>query len=132
VGAAYLLYLGLKLLLSSRQEVGLDGAPVGTAQSGARWFMRGYLTNMLNPKVGVFYVSFVPQFIPAEANVTAMTVLLASIHAVLSLAWFTLLIGATQPLGRILRKGAVVAWLDRVTGGIFVAFAARLALSAHR
>lgn len=131
-GAAYLLWLGAKLLLAPRDAVPLTGAATEAEGSGARWFVRGFLTNILNPKVGVFYVSFVPQFIPAGASVPAMTVLLTAIHAVLTTLWFAMLILATQPLGRLLRKGAVVAWLDRVTGGIFFAFAARLALSAQR
>ncbi|WP_210528596.1 LysE family translocator [Rubellimicrobium arenae] len=132
VGAAYLSYLGVRLLLAPRHGVPLAEATPKAAGSGRRWLARGFLTNILNPKVGVFYVSFVPQFIPAGANVPGMTVLLTAIHAGLSVIWFALLILATRPIGRLLRQGAVVAWLDRVTGVIFIVFAARLALSAQR
>jgi threonine/homoserine/homoserine lactone efflux protein len=132
IGAAYLLYLGAKLLLAPRREVLLTGISSEVAGSGTQWLVRGLLTNILNPKVGVFYVSFLPQFIPAQLNVLAMTVLLTAVHATLTLAWFALLILSAQPLARTLRRGSVIAWLDRVTGGIFIAFAARLALEGQR
>src|SRR5271168_221709 len=62
-GAAYLLYLGVRLLLAPRSAMQIDTAPT----AGAHPFRRGLLTNLLNPKVGVFYVSFLPQFIPSGA-----------------------------------------------------------------
>lgn len=132
VGATYLLWLGARLLMNPRRTASLDEAAPEADRSGGRWFLRGFLTNVLNPKVGVFYVSFLPQFIPAGADVSTVSVLLTAIHAGLTLLWFAVLIGATQPLSRLLRDGATTAWLDRVTGGIFVAFAARLALVADR
>jgi len=86
-GAAYLLWLGLNLLWAARydrpalpQEAGRDSPPGG----GRRWFLRGLLTNLLNPKVGVFYVSLLPQFIPADVPVVGFSVLLAGIHAAMA------------------------------------------------
>ena len=87
------------------------------------------LTNLLNPKVGAFYFSFLPQFVPARANVAATTLLLAAIHAALGLIWFLLLIGATRPLARALRNPALVLGLDRLTGGVLVYFGLKLAFS---
>ncbi|HEX8262024.1 MAG TPA: LysE family transporter, partial [Allosphingosinicella sp.] len=102
-----------------------EAAPPGRAN----WFLRGLLTNLLNPKVGAFYVSFLPQFIPASANVASTTLLLAAIHAALGLVWFLLLIGATRPLARVLRSARVVRALDRLTGGVLIFFGLKLALS---
>lgn len=130
-GAAYLVYLGIGLLRSPRPEFAVL-APVQSSTSGGRWLARGFLTNILNPKVGVFYVSFLPQFIPAGANVAATTVVLTVIHALLGMAWFAALILATRPLARLLCNGPFVTWLDRITGGIFVAFGVRLAASDPR
>ncbi|MEQ1498887.1 MAG: LysE family translocator [Novosphingobium sp.] len=131
-GALYLLYLGTKLICVPRHEIdamGLDRAETGPAQPN--WFLRGFLTNMLNPKIGVFYVSFLPQFIPAGASVLGWSVLLASIHNVLGLIWFGTLVLATRPLLNALRQPGVLRWLDRLTGGLFVAFGLKLAAAAR-
>ncbi|HEX8224798.1 MAG TPA: LysE family translocator [Allosphingosinicella sp.] len=125
IGAAYLLYLGARLILVARGDDGAEGAP----PPRANWFLRGLLTNLLNPKVGAFYVSFLPQFVPAGASVPATTLLLAAIHAGLGLIWFLLLIGATRPLARALREPGLVRALDRLTGVVLVYFGLKLAFS---
>lgn len=124
IGAAYLFYLGARLIFVRRGET-------GAAQPAPRanWFARGLLTNLLNPKVGAFYVSFLPQFIPAGASVAPTTLLLAAIHSALGLLWFALLIGATRPLARMLRHPALVRGLDRATGGVLIFFGLKLAFS---
>jgi threonine/homoserine/homoserine lactone efflux protein len=127
-GAAYLLYLGVRLILVRRSET---GAEEGSPPPRSSWFLRGFLTNLLNPKVGAFYVSFLPQFIPAGASVPATTLLLAAIHAALGLLWFLLLIGATRPLARLLRDPGRVRLLDRLTGGVLILFGLKLAFSRH-
>ena len=127
-GAAYLAWLGLKLLLWPRER--FDVAEPGSIRTDLWASLRqGLLTNLLNPKVGVFYVTFLPQFVPAGVGVAAFSFLLAAIHVVLGLLWFAALIAATVPVGRFLRRPRVVKALDRVTGGLFVAFGAKLALS---
>ena len=128
IGAAYLLWLGLQLILSKRVDFGGEGA-ASTPASSVTWFRRGLLTNLLNPKVGIFYVSFLPQFVPAGANVPMTTLLLAIIHAGLGLLWFVALIAATRPIARALRRPKVIRTLDRLTGGLFILFGAKLALS---
>ncbi|HYE27482.1 MAG TPA: LysE family translocator [Allosphingosinicella sp.] len=125
-GAAYLLYLGLRLILVQRRAGPADGGP---APDRSSWFLRGLLTNLLNPKVGAFYVSFLPQFVPAGASVPATTLLLAAIHTALGLLWFLLLIGATRPLARALRSVKLVRALDRLTGGVLIFFGLKLAFS---
>ena len=128
VGGAYLVYLGLKLLVAPRAYIALD--PSGTpASAGRDPFRRGLLTNLLNPKVGAFYVSFLPGFVPAGAPVPGFIFLLACIHVALSLVWFAILIASVAPLGRWLARSAVMQTLDRLTGCVFIAFGARLALT---
>ncbi|MDD2090547.1 LysE family translocator [Pseudomonas guariconensis] len=125
-GAAYLAYLGLNMLLRPRQALSAAGEQ---ARPVANWFLKGMMGNLLNPKVGIFYVSFLPQFIPQGEPLVAWTFGLVGIHVVLGLLWASALIAATQPLAAVLRRGPVIQWMDRTTGLIFVAFAARLALS---
>lgn len=125
-GAAYLAWLGLNMLLRPRSSL----APVeADAKAGANWFLKGMMGNVLNPKIGIFYVSFLPQFIPQGHSLVGWTFGLVSIHVVISLIWSLILIGATQPLAGVLRREKVIKWMDRTTGMIFVLFAARLAFS---
>lgn len=125
-GAAYLAWLGLNMLLRPRRSLApaeVNGKPRGS------WFLKGMLGNVLNPKVGIFYVSFLPQFIPQGQPLVPWTFGLVSIHVVLGLIWSLVLIGATQPLSGFLRREKVIRWMDRTTGMIFVLFATRLAFS---
>lgn len=128
IGAAYLAWLGINLILKPRDsfEVGAaSGAPGGRDTD---WMRRGFLTNLLNPKMGVFYVSFLPQFLPRGVPAAPFMLGLTTIHVLLGVIWLSLLIAATQPIAKALKRPAVVRWLDRLTGGVFVAFGLRLAL----
>ncbi|HXQ15034.1 MAG TPA: LysE family translocator [Caulobacteraceae bacterium] len=123
-GAAYLAWLGVRLILNPRSRFDLE------PQGGQRgnWLARGFLNNLLNPKIGVFYVSFLPQFTPVGYPTAPFIFLLAAIHAVLGVIWFAALIAATSPMKRWLARRAVVRWIDRVTGAVFISFSLRLAL----
>jgi threonine/homoserine/homoserine lactone efflux protein len=127
VGAAYLVWLGIGMLLKPR-----DRFDVGAAESSGAgplaWLRKGFLTNLLNPKIGVFYVSFLPQFLPKGAPAAPFIFLLASLHVLMSFVWFAALIAATRPIAKALKTPAVVRWLDRATGLVFLGFGARLAL----
>jgi len=130
VGTAYLVWLGLKMIFSRSQ--GLDLGETAVAAPSARgvgWLRRGLLTNLLNPKVGVFYVTFLPQFVPTGVSAGPWMLLLAALHVVFGLIWFAVLIAATLPLSRVLRRPAVVRWIDRIAGGVLIGFGAKLALS---
>jgi threonine/homoserine/homoserine lactone efflux protein len=126
-GAAYLVWLGIGLILKPRQAFE-PSAPEGPRGGDLAWMRRGFLTNLLNPKVGVFYVSFLPQFLPQGAPAGPFIFLLAALHAVMGLAWFAALIAATRPIAGALQRAPIVRWLDRLTGGVFLAFGVRLAL----
>jgi len=127
-GAAYLVWLGIGLILKPRDRFDLAAAPTTQAGGDFAWMRRGFLTNLLNPKVGVFYVSFLPQFLPQGAPAGLFIFLLAALHGVMGLLWFAALIAATRPIAGALQRAPVVRWLDRLTGGVFLAFGVRLAL----
>ena len=130
-GAAYLLYLGIGMLVRPRVSFSVNDASTREPRAKPNWFVRGTLTNLLNPKVGVFYVSFLPQFIPDGHSVPWFTVGLAAIHAIEGILWFALLIAATQPVIGVLRRPAMMKTLDRLTGTILIAFGVRLAAEAR-
>ncbi len=128
-GAVYLVWMGARMLWESR---GGDGAVTATPeQPEAGGFLsalrRGLLTNLLNPKMGVFYIAVLPQFMPEGVSHVAMGLLLASVHVCEGLLWSALLIGFTGLLRGWLRKPAVKRGLDRLTGTIVIAFGLRLA-----
>ncbi|MFD4372869.1 LysE family translocator [Streptomyces sp. NPDC058486] len=131
-GAAYLLWMAARMIAetfrrgraSASAEVEVGGAD--TLSGGWR---QGTLTNLLNPKVGVFYVAVLPQFIPAEAPHFVMGLTLTSVHVVLGMIWSTVLIASATALGTWLRGARARRVLDRVTGTVIGAFAVRLAVS---
>lgn len=130
-GACYLLYLGFAMLRAAlvRGSGGLDVAPADPRRRGAAgWFLRGVLTNLLNPKVGVFYVSFLPQFVPQGVEVISFTALLAAIHAAMGILWFLALVLATRPISRFLKTPAITRTMDGITGAVLIGFGLRLLL----
>jgi threonine/homoserine/homoserine lactone efflux protein len=129
IGGAYLLWVGYKMLRNPRRTFVAAQDSGRVRRSG---FATGALTNLLNPKVGIFYVSFLPQFVPPNVSVGPYILLLGAIHALLGLLWFASLIAATQPIARFLRRSAVVQACDRLTGAMFIAFGLGLALETRR
>jgi threonine/homoserine/homoserine lactone efflux protein len=130
-GAAYLCYLGARMVF--RPGSGISEAVGKTPQvepgNGAQSFARGLFTNLLNPKVGVFYVSFLPQFIPANLeDPRSLMLLFAAIHATQGILWFTIIAFATERLAPVLRNARVARVLDRTMGTLFIGFGLRLAI----
>lgn len=127
-GAVYLSWLGLQLLIRPRSSFS-DGDDNNVSQGS--WFIRGMLGNVLNPKMGIFYVSFLPQFIPAGHSPLIWTFILVSIHVAIGTIWSVTLILSTYFASAVLKKSRVVRVMDRATGGLFLCFAAKLAMSTR-
>ncbi|MEX0445134.1 LysE family translocator [Xenorhabdus sp. SGI246] len=125
-GALYLCWLGLQMIWRPNSDLGGENP---SSVKTPNWFVKGMLGNVLNPKVGVFYVSFLPQFIPQGHSPIIWTFGLVAIHVILGTLWSLALIYATRPLSHILRRGNVIKWMNRTTGGLFLFFAFNLALS---
>ncbi|GAA1268797.1 hypothetical protein GCM10009589_22910 [Arthrobacter pascens] len=115
---------------SSRRRRPADPGP---AHDGTLWgsWLKGAATNLLNPKVGVFYVATIPQFIPAGMSPLAMGLLLAAVHGVMAMCWFTLIIIGTGFASKWLRSPRSISIIDRITGAVLIGFGARLALEPH-
>jgi threonine/homoserine/homoserine lactone efflux protein len=127
-GAAYLLWIGVQSIRQAGHPVSTETADVASAPNrGAHPFTQGFLTNILNPKVALFYLTFLPQFIPAGASVLRTSLLLAMIHNVLGFAWLSLYARFVDRLRVALTRPVVKGWLERVTGGALVLLGARLA-----
>ena len=132
-GAVYIAWLGARMVASAVRGPMAGPEAVGRNRAGddgqrsSRWFWRGLTTNLLNPKVGVFYVGFLPQFIPAGVPVVGFGVALAAIHAAMGLIWFATLTLATRPFVRLLRSPRFTRGIDGLTGTVLIAFSLRLA-----
>ena len=127
-GAVYLSWLGLQLLIRPRSSFSDDD---DNNVSQGSWFIRGMLGNVLNPKMGIFYVSFLPQFVPAGHSPLIWTFILVSIHVAIGTIWSVTLILSTHFASAVLKKSRVVRVMDRATGGLFLCFAAKLAISTR-
>ncbi|MFJ5708746.1 LysE family translocator [Streptomyces sp. NPDC093105] len=131
-GAAYLLWMAVRMIAETFRRDGTGAhaeVEAGGADTLSGGWRQGTLTNLLNPKVGVFYVAVLPQFIPAEAPHFAMGLALTSVHVVLGMLWSTVLIASATALGTWLRGPRARRALDRVTGTVIGAFAVRLAVT---
>lgn len=131
VGAAYLVYVGFKMLRGAggAAEAGRDSH--GAAAAGLRGaFLQGFLTNALNPKVAVFFLAFLPQFIDAGAPSKALAFLvLGCLFNVTGTAWNLAVAWFAGRLGASAQFGWLRAWLERTLGALFMAAGVRLALS---
>lgn len=130
-GAIYLIWLGLKLLLRPRSTGGDPLQALARPASGWAAFRRGFTTNILNPKVGVFYITLLPRFLPADATGVAPALLLAGIHVALAVIWFTTLAAAAAIVRKALRRPPIARALDLATGCVFVGFGASLVLASR-
>jgi threonine/homoserine/homoserine lactone efflux protein len=130
-GSGYLIGLGTKLLVyprrSDRAIQASDTDEGDSVKEGSRWFVRGLLTNLLNPKVGLFYFTLLPPFTPSGVGPVGFGMVLTLIHVCECIVWFSFLIAATRPLSQFLAP-RTLALLDRATGALCVAFGLRLAL----
>lgn len=132
-GAAYLLWIGLKLLFARPPAAAPDLQAAAAAQpASSSWtvFRGGFLTNVLNPKVAIFFLAFVPQFIAPETEHKALAfVLLGTLFNVNSIAVNSGWALAAAWMARRSSLRLAMHWLDRAAGAMFVGFGLNLALS---
>lgn len=129
-GAAYLAWLGFQSL-----RAGIRGTPLKrpeevppTTLPAARSFREGLLTNLLNPKVIVFYLALLPQFLSPRDPVLVKSLLLAAIHFAETLAWLSIVAWAVDRSRHFFLRPALRRWMDSICGTVLVALGAKLAL----
>lgn len=126
-GAAYLIYVGVSMMV---QRPATDQGPAAVPTRGRKVFLQGFLTNALNPKVALFFLAFVPQFIDTGATEKAAAFLfLGAVFNFNGTLWNLLVAwSAAQARGK-LRNTTAVAWMNRCIGGLFVALGIKLAFT---
>jgi threonine/homoserine/homoserine lactone efflux protein len=134
VGAAYIVILGFKMLRNSFERTpGGDVAAVSikVQSSLGRSYRAGVLTNLLNPKIGVFYIALLPQFIPKGSSAVWVGVLLAIVHNIEGLMWFALIIGIAGRARTMLSTRRSQRLVNRLAGSVLIGFGIKLARSKH-
>ncbi len=129
-GAAYLIYLGLRLIAGTLHRASTTPEQqqdkTGTAGTSSA-FLLGLGTNLLNPKAILFFASVLPQFIAAEGSARAQILLLGTVDVLLGLAVWAVVILIGVKLATALSKPAVRRWWDRATGGALAGLGGALA-----
>lgn len=146
-GACYLAWLGVSALWRvrrrgparqkgpvrrSEEPVQPEEPVVASPRSRRAAFRAGLATNLLNPKAGIFYMSLIPQFIPAGAPVFRTTLLLTAVDLVELALWYWIVSHAASTLGDRIRRPSFRRRLEQFSGVAFLGFAANLALADHR
>jgi threonine/homoserine/homoserine lactone efflux protein len=133
-GAAYLIYIGVRALLSKGGGLPGDGAATGSETTvRVHWpaFRQGVLTNLLNPKVALFFLALLPQFIEAGSpDKVAAFLALGLSFVTLGVIWCVMLaVAAAKLRGVFLRRPSVATLLNRIAGAVFIALGIKLATS---
>ncbi|MEA2330334.1 MAG: hypothetical protein QOH58_472 [Thermoleophilaceae bacterium] len=124
-GAAYLVWLGAQSLLAARRD---RYAPPAAAPPRSSAFRQGLLTNLFNPKIAVFYSTFLPQFIGPGDPALAISMLMAGVHIALGIAWLSVYAWLLARAVDAFRGSRLRRALDALTGTVLVALGLRLAL----
>nr|WP_314739763.1 LysE family translocator [uncultured Haemophilus sp.] len=127
-GAAYLLYLGIKMWREplALNKPDLDKLPLG------KIYRQGVITNVLNPKVVLFFLALLPQFVTSNLENTFLPFLLLGLTLLgTSTIWCIVLVIAASPLGNVLRNNQTIGnWLNRICGTIFIGLAMKIGLDS--
>jgi threonine/homoserine/homoserine lactone efflux protein len=141
-GAAYLIWLGATSLVSFRRKrtdrAGRAGAAAdltalsqGPVRPG-RAYLNGMLSNLLNPKISVFFMAFLPAFVPAGASAVEFSLVLGIWFIAETGLWLAVVAWLADRGVRWLRRPAVQRWIERVTGIVLIGFGLRLATESRR
>ena len=128
IGACYLAYLGIRTLVESRSRPPDLLAGIPPAASAHAVFRQGFLSAISNPKLGVFFVTFLPQFVLPGQQVLPRLLLLGVTFAVIGWIWMNVYGLFVTRLRSVITAPRVRQWMQRVTGVVLLGFGARLAL----
>ncbi len=128
IGAAYLIWLGLQALFSRDTHKETTVLPL-TNKAGV--YRQGLINNLLNPKIGAFYTTFLPQFIGPGQPIFLTSILLAALFALIGIIWLTIYVVILSKAGNFFRRSLVRHAMERITGVVLVALGIRLAVEQH-
>lgn len=132
IGAVYLAYLGVKAIISAFKKSNvLENTTENRTKSSAKklssCFFEGLLTNLLNPKVSIFYLAAFPQFINFESNSIASSYILVSVHAMFAALWFSSMVFLIGKSTSFTKSGRMYKLLQSASGAVLLWFSYRVA-----
>ncbi|MEM0912935.1 MAG: LysE family translocator [Pseudomonadota bacterium] len=131
LGAAYLIWIGIKSIRNAFRHN--EATPYDSTEETQKKvslrvaFLEGFITNTLNPKVSMFYLAAFPQFISLEGNAFSAYTLVTA-HSVVNFIWFSFMVLALSRVSVAANSARFKAWVNSITGVVFIAFGAKLAL----
>ncbi|TKG98452.1 LysE family translocator [Peribacillus simplex] len=134
VGAVYLVYLGFKTLwgLRNKQVAAAAETSVKSKYESQSCFKQGFLTNLLNPKVAVFFLTFLPQFVNPGNETFLPFLVMGMTYTVLTALWFVFYIYLLNQISAFMKKPRTQAIFEGITGTVLIGFGIKLALEkAH-
>ncbi len=134
IGAVYLCYIGIRMLLTRADKGAAPEAAAPAANSLRQVFWQGALTNALNPKVALFFLAFLPQFVDAASPSKAMAFLvLGLLFDVTGTAWnLGVAVVAARAASRVKQSRQVMVWINRALGSLFIYLGVRVAMLQQR
>ena len=128
LGAFYLIYLGCKsMLVIAKNRHPIDPLTASKNFAEKPYFKQGFLSNLLNPKVAVFFLTFLPQFAGNGNDAFIDFLLLGLTYTILTLIWFCLYIYLINYISEFMKQPATAKAVEGITGGILILFGIRLA-----
>ncbi len=127
VGAAYLVWLGVQSLLAVRRGYQREPPRGGAGRAASSSFRQGLLTNLFNPKIALFYTTFLPQFIGPGDPVLVLSLAMAGVHILLGIVWLSAYAWLLDRAVEALKGSRVRRALDALTGTVLVALGIRVA-----
>ncbi|KEP26197.1 LysE family translocator [Bacillus zhangzhouensis] len=124
LGAIYLIYLGVSSFMNKKEREAAPPHKVETPKHSA--FKQGFISNTLNPKVAIFFLTFLPQFVTPGLNTSFQFVVMGSIYALLSILWFSTIVLLLGYIKKFLLSAKVQTTIDRITGLVLVGFGVKL------
>lgn len=128
IGAMYLIYLGYKSFVTLlKKQTNLEQVVESNKYVHESYFKQGFLTNLLNPKVAVFFLTFLPQFVGSGTNAFLDFLVLGLTYTVLTLVWFFFYIYLINYISEFMKKPSTIRVVEGLTGGILILFGIKLA-----
>ncbi|QQN85773.1 LysE family translocator [Bacillus toyonensis] len=133
VGALYLIYIGIKALLAVKNKEGVNtnDVSINNDKEHTSCFRQGFLTNLLNPKIAVFFLTFLPQFLNPSHNTFIQLLVMGLTYLVLTIIWFAFYIFLIDKISAFMKKPKTQRYIQGLTGIVLIGFGIKLALEKN-